>query len=477
MPPEFDRRAGMDEASDRFWDQASQGRAHAAGDLDPADAATIRYLHSHDDRPAPNPAFIRQLREELMHAHVIQVSSSPSGVPLPNGRASRVCCIGAHALPASSRQRALAQLATAALLLLVLASSLLVFGPGRLTPPQEQHVVMPAISSTPATPDAGRPIAEFLWQVDGGPDFPIGSAGIPAIDPQGNLWVADGDNGRFVIFSPDGAVLEAWGAPGNAEGEFDFACPAGLRFGAVAFDRSGNFYVADSGNQRIQKFGPDRSFITSWGSEGTDDDQFLCPAALAIDGQGRVYVSDEGWGRVKVFDGEGAWLATWSGLTSPIGLTADAEDNIWVADMGAGIVKFSADGERLATWKGGYTRDATYPVPLGIAVDAQGRVFAADYDGHRILVFAPDGTKIGEWGERGSGSGAFRSPFGLVLDGKGAVYVADEATPVQKFRLLPPFGPEGDPATSDMSATPETSSAPLADLLRQAANAGDVPLA
>jgi DNA-binding beta-propeller fold protein YncE len=303
---------------------------------------------------------------------------------------------------------------------------------------------MPVISSSPATPDAGKPIAEFLWQADGGPEFPIGTAGIPAIDPQGNLWVADGDNGRFVIFSPDGAVLEAWGAPGNAEGEFDFACPAGLRFGAVAFDRSGNIYVADSGNQRIQKFGPDRAYISSWGSEGTDDDQFLCPAALAIDGQGRVYVSDEAWAKVKVFTSDGAWLATWSGLSNPIGLTVDAEDNIWVADLGGSIVKFSPDGERLVTWKDDRTSESRYPSSLSIAVDAQGRVFAADYDGHRIKIFAPDGMMIGEWGELGAGSGAFRSPFGLVLDGKGAIYVADEATPVQKFRLLPPFGNSGE---------------------------------
>jgi len=43
----------------------------------------------------------------------------------------------------------------------------------------------------------------------------------------------------------------------------------------VAVDGSGNVYVADAGNYRIQKFTPDGIFITAWGSKGSEDGQFL----------------------------------------------------------------------------------------------------------------------------------------------------------------------------------------------------------
>jgi tripartite motif-containing protein 71 len=88
-----------------------------------------------------------------------------------------------------------------------------------------------------------------------------------AVDPQGNLWVTDGFNGRFVIFSPEGVVRETWGGRGSDEGEFELHC-RGEGYGGVSFDAAGNIFVADAGNGCIQKFDPDRTFLTSWLSEG-----------------------------------------------------------------------------------------------------------------------------------------------------------------------------------------------------------------
>jgi sugar lactone lactonase YvrE len=128
-----------------------------------------------------------------------------------------------------------------------------------------------------------------------------------------------------------GGALEAWGAHGNGEGLFNFQCD-GSAHGALAFDAAGNIYVADSGNQRIQKFAPDRTFLTSWGSEGFANGQLYCPIALAVDGEGRVYVSDTA-GKIEVFAPDGTSLATWAKESrSPGGLAFDGDGNIWVAD-------------------------------------------------------------------------------------------------------------------------------------------------
>jgi sugar lactone lactonase YvrE len=54
----------------------------------------------------------------------------------------------------------------------------------------------------------------------------------------------------------------------------------------------GNVYVADSGNNRIQKFNSTGGYLTQWGSYGSDNGQFLLPLGIAVDSSGNVYVSD-----------------------------------------------------------------------------------------------------------------------------------------------------------------------------------------
>ena len=70
----------------------------------------------------------------------------------------------------------------------------------------------------------------------------------------------------------------------------------------VAVDSSGNVYVTDSGNSRIQKFDSNGTFITKWGSTGSADGQFDNPYGVAVDSSsGNVYVVDSGNSRIQVF--------------------------------------------------------------------------------------------------------------------------------------------------------------------------------
>ncbi|MES4792607.1 MAG: hypothetical protein C4321_06110 [Chloroflexota bacterium] len=69
------------------------------------------------------------------------------------------------------------------------------------------------------------------------------------MDRQERLYVCDFGNNKIVVFSPQGQFLTEFGGPGREEGRFDE--PWG-----VNVDRDGFIYVADTRNDRVQKFSP-----------------------------------------------------------------------------------------------------------------------------------------------------------------------------------------------------------------------------
>ena len=96
----------------------------------------------------------------------------------------------------------------------------------------------------------------------------------------------------------------------------------------MAVDASGNVYVADSGNHRIQKFTSTGTFITKWGSLGSGDGQFNEPGGVAVDALGNVYVGDSNNFRIQKFALRAAPELSWldaTGYTSD-GVNPDSGD-------------------------------------------------------------------------------------------------------------------------------------------------------
>jgi sugar lactone lactonase YvrE len=367
----------------------------------------------------------------------------------------------------------MAQLATAALLLVTLVSSVLVFGPGRPGQPRDVPAILPVFSTTPATPTAD-PVA-FLWETRGGPDSPLGNPSKVAVAPNGNIWVVDADNNRFQIFAPDGTFLEAWGTSGSDEGEFDFTAFGWSSYdqGAITFAPDGTFYVADPGNHRIQKFGPDRAVLTAWGSEGTEPGQFITPIDLVVDGQGRVYVVDSSrntavgadaeTGAVQIFDGAGRFLAEWGErgtepgqMSSPFGIGLDPDGTLLVAEFGGNRVqRFTGEGDLLDGWGTHGSADGEFISAMDAAVDAEGRVFVTDYQNRRVQVFDHEGQFLTAWGKDESNAGEFTGALGVAV-GDGTVYVTDAGKRLQAFRVvnLPVAGPATPAPAADGASTP-----------------------
>jgi peptidylamidoglycolate lyase len=170
-------------------------------------------------------------------------------------------------------------------------------------------------------------------------------------------------------------------------------------------------------------------------------------AGVGVDSRGTVWVFQRGgrqWSdpmpkdpiaapTVVAFNGttgkvESAWGAR--RFIMPHGLTIDAQDNVWLTDVGLHqVFKFSSKGELLLT-----VGDAAVPGadakhfnrPTDVAVLADGSFYVSDgYLNTRIAKFAPAGRFVSEWGKPGNGEGQFDLPHALAIDAVGHVYVAD----------------------------------------------------
>src|SRR5579871_1546823 len=146
---------------------------------------------------------------------------------------------------------------------------------------------------------------DYVFNGGGKPatDAPLGLVSAVILDRNGNPVIADPDNCIVFRINSDGSVtvLAGNGLKGFS-GEGGPATSASLDSPvAVAFDASGNLYIADAGNVRIRKVTPSgtittiagNGIATSAGDGGAASSAtFSYPVALAIDSSGAIYVSD-----------------------------------------------------------------------------------------------------------------------------------------------------------------------------------------
>ena len=137
-----------------------------------------------------------------------------------------------------------------------------------------------------------------LWRTLGLPgqlSFPNGIV----VDARGNVEVSDSNNGRLVVFDPNGQVV---GSITRGVGEGDLGLPRG-----TAVDNDGRLYVVDTSNHAIRMYrvgtakAPTPKYLASFGEEGTLDGRFEFPNGIATDSRARVYITDRENNRVQVW--------------------------------------------------------------------------------------------------------------------------------------------------------------------------------
>ena len=258
---------------------------------------------------------------------------------------------------------------------------------------------------------------------DGGP---VGSASVfdpseMAFDRTGNFYIADTADGRIRVVNTSGIINTFAG--GGSSGLGDGGPPTSATLSSpegVAVDSSGNVYIADTGNNRIRKVaGNVISTIAGTGFAGYNGDnqaainaQIYNPNGIVVDSLGNVYFTDAGNQRIRRISS--------GGIISTI--------------AGTGSAGFSGDG--------GFATAAILSDPTSLAIDSVGNLYFIDYQNGRVREISTAGliTTVagngmgypisGDGGPATSASLYFAG--GLALDASGSIYIGEWDSGVRK---------------------------------------------
>ncbi len=287
-----------------------------------------------------------------------------------------------------------------------------------------------------------------------------------ALDTAGNLYIADTRNHRIRKVTPAGIISTVAGS-----GVKGFSGDRGAAVGAqlnspqgIAVDPNGNLLIADTGNSRIRRVTPEGTIDTiagngnsSYYGDGTGALQASVnhPQGIAVDGEGTVYIADTVDNAVRKIGSDGI-ITTLAGmgppgfagdggpatralLNAPTGVAVDSDGNVYIADSrNQRIRKVTPDGTITSV-------AVSIANPHSVATDRAGNVFVAAAGDHRVWMIARNRNPApiagtGECCYTGDGGPALSAqlfePAGIAADPDGNVYVSDRSANAVRV-LLP----------------------------------------
>ena len=234
------------------------------------------------------------------------------------------------------------------------------------------------------------------------------SVGVNGTGPFTYQWQFNGTNLPNIITTVAGNGSYNFSGDGSAATNANMRYPSG-----VAMDKAGNLFIADANNYRVRKVDTNGLITT-------------------VAGNGSIGYSGDGG------------TATNAAIYYPAGVVVDAAMNIFIADYynnrirkvdtNGIITTVAGNGSSGYSGDGGAATSATLDDPIGVAVDAGGNLFIADYYNSRIRKVDTNGiiTTVagnGNYGFSGDGAaatnGSIRYPYGIAVDNAGDLFIAD----------------------------------------------------
>jgi len=262
-----------------------------------------------------------------------------------------------------------------------------------------------------------------------------------AVDPEGNIFVANYADGRVQKFDPDGNFLLLW----NIGAE--------QYVSSITADRAGNLFMVYRGD--IWKFdganGKPVGQVDAFGNlqldgltASTGDElieqmnafEDLWFEAVAASADGRLVAAANSESILR-FDSAGKLVFSLAEASSSLSgeaegiedIAVDGVGNIYVLSDSRGTVfKYSPDGKLLARFGSSGDEPGQFRAPLDIAVDGQGRIYVSDMKG--IQVFANDGRYLDQFNVPGA-------PFGMEFNDQGELWVVSNKPAVMKYQIKP----------------------------------------
>jgi hypothetical protein len=270
-----------------------------------------------------------------------------------------------------------------------------------------QGQVRPNSSNYIVAVNANGDIIENWTQWDTVVSFPH-QLYISPYDPERHIWIVERGGGARDIheqifkFSNDGKqlvmrLLDPRPREGNDvvranknPGPLDFGQPATL-----TFLPNGDFLLADGyQNGRIVRYNANGEFVSEFGSVGSGPGQFDLVHGIAVDRDMRIYVSDRDNNRIQVFSEQGEFIEEWPDILGPTGIYIDERENVWVLSTTLNqILEFNKNGElqyqfgAYCCTRGGFVGGLSRPHQM--AVDSQGNLYIANYDGGYVTKYVP----------------------------------------------------------------------------------------
>jgi uncharacterized protein (TIGR03437 family) len=279
-------------------------------------------------------------------------------------------------------------------------------------------------------------------------DSEFNKPGDVAVDSSGNVYVADTGNAVIRKIAPDSSTIANFAGTGAAGYSGDNAAATSANIVAptsIAFDGSGNLFIAENGDSRIRKVDTKGIITTVAGSgiagyiDGTDPSkaQFSFPTGVTVDGSGNLYVADSQNLRIRkvasnsVTSVAGNGTLSYSGdngpalaaqLNNPQSVAVDAAGNVYIADTANDAVRMVAKSGVITNLIGNGqagNSNTQLNLPQGVAADSAGNVYIADTGNARVLKVSAGAVSTL------AGSDQFFTPAGIAVDSQGNVYIAD----------------------------------------------------